>query len=182
MGWWSKTRPEDDLQAKVAAMEVTLQAVAQTVAAQVQVTQPESVVVETTKKVLHWLTFTVCFGLLPLFCAWAISEFRGTGRGLTDLLGKGELLMISAVIAGAAIGEVFSASRELGQKRPASIGKVFLYYLGAVAIFSALIGNLIVFVALLPEVPEFTVSNWSIVLFLLTAASSCLIIGMVERV
>ena len=54
-----------------------------------------------------WLLFGVLFSLLPLGLDWARRIDDQKPHGLVQLCQNGELLLIAAVIAGGALGELF---------------------------------------------------------------------------
>jgi hypothetical protein len=142
------------------------------------VTTPIPTRVKLRTRVLVFAIFTGIFGLLPMFVVWVVGTFHGSGIGYTELVGKGELLLISAVIAGAAFGEVFAAARGLGRRSPPAEGLTeLIYWINAIAIFAALVANLIIYVAILPTSPYESVRNWSSGLFVLTLLSSCVVVG-----
>lgn len=59
---------------------------------------------------IFWITFGVFFGLIPVALnAFKIKMPDHVDWNFTDLLGKGDLFVIAAVISGGALGELIAA-------------------------------------------------------------------------
>ena len=61
------------------------------------------------EKLVRWLVFSVAISLLPLVFNFLRAYGRGATPSLIDLNAHGELLLISAAIAAAAIGELVAS-------------------------------------------------------------------------
>src|SRR3569833_3117170 len=57
-------------------------------------------------KLLKWTFFEIIFALLPLAFNWADSVIHGLGANAAQVLGRGELLLVSVAIIAAAIGDL----------------------------------------------------------------------------
>ncbi|MEV6448600.1 hypothetical protein [Amycolatopsis sp. NPDC051716] len=62
-------------------------------------------------RVVVWVLFGVIFGLLPVIIAAFRDSVSPEGLNLDKMLGSGELLIVGAVIAAGATGELFASSR-----------------------------------------------------------------------
>jgi len=57
-------------------------------------------------RVLRWLIFGVIMGLIPIVTAY-VYQMTATGHTtFADIIDSGELLLVSAVMSGAAVGEI----------------------------------------------------------------------------
>jgi hypothetical protein len=64
------------------------------------------------EKIVRWLIFSVVIALLPLAFNYIRILIQGTNPTLVVLLSRGELLLVSAAIAAAAIGELIASGEE----------------------------------------------------------------------
>ncbi|MFI8914455.1 hypothetical protein ACIGW4_22945 [Streptomyces sp. NPDC053513] len=65
---------------------------------------------------MHWLFFGVIFAIMPIVAGMLINASRGQGVGFWDLIGRGELLIVTAGLAAAASGQILtkkSSNRKL---------------------------------------------------------------------
>jgi hypothetical protein len=58
-------------------------------------------------KVVRWSIFSVAFALLPIGVNGLSAATRNRGIAYDDLVGRGELLLVTAAIAAASAGELF---------------------------------------------------------------------------
>ncbi|MFF7789942.1 hypothetical protein [Streptomyces sp. NPDC007991] len=63
---------------------------------------------EALSKVMHWLFFGVIFAVMPILAGMLINGSRGKGLGFWDLIGRGELLIVTAGLAAAAAGQILT--------------------------------------------------------------------------
>ncbi|MET7414029.1 hypothetical protein ACWD7B_20950 [Streptomyces rubiginosohelvolus] len=59
-------------------------------------------------KVIHWLFFGVIFAIMPILAGMLINVSRGEGVGFWELIGRGELLIVTAGLAAAAAGQILT--------------------------------------------------------------------------
>jgi hypothetical protein len=59
----------------------------------------------------RWLIFGVLLALVPLLFSWATRQLRAQPSSLDVLLANGELFLVTAALAGAAIGELLGVAR-----------------------------------------------------------------------
>ncbi|MEV6167649.1 hypothetical protein AB0L99_05405 [Streptomyces sp. NPDC051954] len=59
-------------------------------------------------KVLHWLFFGVIFAVMPIIAGLLINASRLGSLGFWSLIGRGELLIVTAGLAAAAAGQIFT--------------------------------------------------------------------------
>ena len=84
-----------------------------------QITSPtKRKLAETSEKVVHWLIFGVLMALVPFAAAFFGDVDRGVKLHSATLFGKGELLIVAAVIAGGAIGDLFGTEVRETRKVP----------------------------------------------------------------
>lgn len=62
-------------------------------------------------EVYRWFLFTVCLGLVPLFLRWLLPTLFGPPLTFREVLSDGELLLIGAALAGAAVSDVLVGER-----------------------------------------------------------------------
>jgi hypothetical protein len=105
-----------------------------------------------------WITFGVIFGLLPI----VMNAFKGGTCGqadfnFTDILGKGDLFVIAAVVAGGCIGELLGAffARDYSRK-----GAVFKVMVG-LATFGTILAVLANIIGYFVTKDPLTVRTWS---------------------
>ena len=63
----------------------------------------------------RWLIFGVLLALVPLLFSWATRQLRAQPSSLDVLLANGELFLVTAALAGAAIGELLGVARSSRQ-------------------------------------------------------------------
>jgi hypothetical protein len=74
-------------------------------------------------RMLTWLIFGVLFGLLPIIALTIKGALSPQGPSFDEILGRGDLFVISAAIAAGAIGEVLaSPARMVAGSRLARAG------------------------------------------------------------
>jgi hypothetical protein len=59
-----------------------------------------------------WFFFTVLVAVSPVLCAWQNSSFDPQPHTLWEILGRGDLFLITCGLAAAAIGEVIASGTE----------------------------------------------------------------------
>lgn len=74
--------------------------------------------IKTSEKVVHWLIFGVVMALVPFAAAFFGDVDRGVKLHSATLFGKGELLIVAAVIAAGAIGDLFGTEVRETRKVP----------------------------------------------------------------
>ncbi|MBZ4020470.1 hypothetical protein CCS38_33045 [Streptomyces purpurogeneiscleroticus] len=124
---------------------------------------------------LHWLFFGVGFGVLPIGLGYVMNSFTHRGVSLSEILSRGELLIVTTSLAAAAAGQIITRS---GSGLKNIVG--FLAFSNiAMACVTA---GLFAFVTSAPQVnqklDEGSVTGSSLVLFfatLLTAGASTFI-------
>lgn len=126
-----------------------------------------------------WLLFGVILALLPLVLDWLRLIDEGAPHGLASVCADGELLLISAVIAGGSAGELILA--DIDQRwvmRQIWCGGSTLFML---AIEAGWYSDIAAKASGGQAVPEATVMQGSLVAFVLTvlASGSCVYIGAV---
>jgi hypothetical protein len=130
-------------------------------------------------KLIRWLLFGVVLSLLPLIAAYlTAAAFAQVQRLSTFLSGGAPLLLISATLTGAAVGELFGHSG----RRPAAL-EVFV---GGLAIFVALLAAIsyatFTTASTLGNHPnEGFVAIYSTVLFSISVASGAGCVALSER-
>ncbi len=62
------------------------------------------------KKLILWSVYTVLISIAPLVVSFLIRLTRGESTALSDIIGNGELLLITVAILGAAIGELLAGN------------------------------------------------------------------------
>lgn len=60
-----------------------------------------------------WFCFTVLVAISPVLCTWQNSSFDQTPLTLFQILGRGDLFLITCGLAAAAIGEVIASGTKL---------------------------------------------------------------------
>ncbi|MGI5468374.1 hypothetical protein [Streptomyces sp. CA-132043] len=59
---------------------------------------------------LHWLFFGVGFGVLPIGLGYVMNSFTHRGVSLSEILSRGELLIVTTSLAAAAAGQIITRS------------------------------------------------------------------------
>jgi hypothetical protein len=140
--------------------------------------------------VMFWVGFVVVVGLLPILLQAVIKQFRDHGVDWTELLGSGELLLISAVIGGATVGEVVeSGRRKQANEFKDFWGKLrqflkdFAYVISLIVTLLCMIFSIVIYGILVVDksLSGLNARNWSEVLFVITVVSSAVIIGSVRK-
>jgi hypothetical protein len=62
-----------------------------------------------TEKMAKWVLFSVTMALIPLVAAYFIQATRGNTPPWIEIVGRGELLLITAALCARSSGELFSA-------------------------------------------------------------------------
>jgi hypothetical protein len=57
---------------------------------------------------MHWLFFGVIFAVMPILAGMLINASHGEGIGFWKLIGRGELLIVTAGLAAAAAGQILT--------------------------------------------------------------------------
>lgn len=128
------------------------------------------------EKLVRWLVFGVVFALLPLFFNYLKAYGRGATISPADLSAHGELLLISAAIAAAAVGELLASGRRYQiAKIIAGGGSVLL-----LAVASLWFADISTLAPATPLVNYARVSNASFVVFGLTVVSSACCVVLSE--
>jgi hypothetical protein len=93
------------------------------------------------QRLVGWFIFGVIIALLPIVLSYHAQTDRDIDPGLTTLLGRGELLVISAVMTAGAVGEL--VGKEVGTRRVLlklmAVGLVFSWWLMHLNIVSAVV-------------------------------------------
>ncbi len=63
-------------------------------------------------RLIKWLFFSILIALLPLAFTWIYSYINNLERSYVDIVGRGELLLISASICAAALGDLIGTSHQ----------------------------------------------------------------------
>ncbi|MDM8564334.1 hypothetical protein QUF74_01625 [Candidatus Halobeggiatoa sp. HSG11] len=74
---------------------------------------PSSPLKKGTDKTIRWLLFSVLMALLPIVFNALSFEVRGQLNSFSQLISRGELLLIATAICTAAIGELFVSGSKL---------------------------------------------------------------------
>ena len=89
------------------------------------------------EKLIHWMIFSVLLALVPLvfsaFRLFSRGNFSSLDASITDVLSRGELLLIAAILCAGASGEVFKSGPSFRILKTISTGGAILLLL-----FSAL--------------------------------------------
>lgn len=89
-------------------------------------------------KVFRWIIYSVLFALIPIVCSYVSYSIKGIPPELRYLLVKGELLLVSVGIGGAAVGELIHPERK--GKHPnweiLIAGACVMFILGAAIIYA----------------------------------------------
>jgi hypothetical protein len=115
-----------------------------------------------------WLLFGVILGLLPLIASVIKGAMSPDGLSFTEVLGGGELFIVSAVIAAGAMGELFAG----GFKE----APILLTVLAGFWTLLAFAANTMAYMAV-STAPQPTVVHLSLVFFPFTLLASGLSIG-----
>lgn len=116
-----------------------------------------------------WLLFGVVLGLLPLIANGIKGVMSNQGFSLTEVLGGGELFIVSAVIAAGAIGELLVGTV---RRRPP-----LLTVLAGFCTLAAFAANTMAYMAV-STAPHSIVTNLSLGFFPFTLLASGFSIGM----
>src|SRR5579864_9176371 len=73
-----------------------------------------------------WLAFGVVFALSPLFFNFLMLRVDGKTSTIVDLCSRGELFLISAVIAADALGKLFTGHKGGAFRTACGVGCVYL--------------------------------------------------------
>jgi hypothetical protein len=57
-------------------------------------------------KVIRWLLFGVAFATLPIVASYLVAVTQNVSPGMNSILGRGELLIVSAAVAATGAGEL----------------------------------------------------------------------------
>jgi hypothetical protein len=130
-------------------------------------------------KLIRWALFGVGLSLLPLFAAYVSGAAFGKISGLARFLSGGApLLLISATLAGAAVGELFGRSSGPPSGREVFVGGVATL----VALLAAISYATFTTASGLGNQPnEGFVAIYSAVLFILSVASGAGCVALSER-
>jgi hypothetical protein len=128
-------------------------------------------------RTVAWVAFVVLFGLLPLLVAMVRAAMSPHGLDLTEVLGRGELFLVSAVIGGTAIGALVTEILMRDYSRHPTAFKVFAILFGCTALIALVANTIGYMVDAEPETIR-TTSEW---LFLVTVVPSGIITAMVAQ-
>lgn len=120
-------------------------------------------------KLLVWLLFGVALGLLPLIASAIKGSMSARGFEFGEVVGDGELFIVSAVIAAAAMGELFSNGFRENLR--------WLTVLAGFWTLLAFAANTMAYMSV-PSAPQQTVVRLSTIFFLVTLPASGLSVGM----
>jgi len=79
-----------------------------------------------------WLAFGVVFALAPLFCNFLMLRVDGKTSTIMNLCSRGELFLISAVIAAEALGKLFTGTGGGVLRLACGTGCVYLLFWSSV--------------------------------------------------
>lgn len=65
----------------------------------------------TTQRVTRWLLFSVLIALSPLIATYLILWTKGIHPNYSDIVGTGELYLVSIALCGAGIGDLLTSTR-----------------------------------------------------------------------
>ncbi|WP_030204722.1 hypothetical protein [Streptomyces sp. NRRL S-87] len=129
-------------------------------------------------KLQHWFFFGVLFGVLPIALCFAMNSLSRNGMTLTQLLGRGELLIVTTSLAAAAAGQIITRKGS-----PAGITNVLGFLVCLNILLAVATAGLFAFVSYASQTPQSidatSVAQYSVVLFassVVTAGSSALIV------
>ncbi|ODR17171.1 hypothetical protein BHQ23_27370 [Mycobacterium gordonae] len=122
-----------------------------------------------------WATFGVVFGLGPVIANSIKSGMSAHGLDLTEVLGRGELFIVGAVIAGGALGELVAAFLAQDFSTKATGFKLAAILAG----FGAVLGLFANTAGYMTQADPHTVRDASEWFFLLTLVPCGAIIGLV---
>jgi len=122
--------------------------------------------ISTTERIVDWLIFGVVLTLLPFLAVIFLDVDRNTSPKPASLFGHGELLIVAAVIAAGAIGELTLTRKRSSRRvsRRITLGFCIVIF-GATTLWFADISALIL--AKQPPQPQ-TVAMGSIIIFAFT--------------
>jgi hypothetical protein len=121
------------------------------------------------KRVFVWALFSVLFGLTPLVALAIKSVFSPQGFRLENVLDTGDLFIVSVVLAGGAIGELFTS--------PSTKESQVLSIVAGFSCSFSVLANTIAFMALSKDTPTGTIVNVSLTFFLATLIASGACVG-----
>ena len=81
------------------------------------------------EKLIRWIIFSVLMALVPLLVdvLWIVT--RGGTEALTSVLARGELLLITAALCAASVGELFGSGNDRRSRKVISGGAALLILL-----------------------------------------------------
>jgi hypothetical protein len=123
-------------------------------------------------RVVVWVLFGVVFGLLPLIISIIKDAASAEGLHLSSVLGKGELLMIGAVIAAGSLGELLATWLRASD----GMGTKVLRILTGFTVLAAFTGNTILYVYAGSLSPS-AIANLSLIFFSVTVIGSTVAVG-----
>jgi hypothetical protein len=89
-------------------------------------------------KVLRWLVFGAAVSVLPLLYAFFDLKFNGHTPTWLQIVGGGELLVVTWVLAASALGELFGGSDKYPKTKIVFGGTTFLMIVAAALFFSSI--------------------------------------------
>ncbi|MFD3538859.1 hypothetical protein ACFWUQ_05080 [Streptomyces sp. NPDC058662] len=129
-------------------------------------------------KLQHWFFFGVLFGVLPIALCFVMNTLVRSGMTLTQLLGRGELLIVTTSLAAAAAGQIITRKGS-----HTGITNVLGFLVCLNILLAVATAGLFAFVSFASQTPNSvdgaSVAQYSVVLFasgVVTAGSSALIV------
>lgn len=135
---------------------------------------------EALTKVAHWIFFGVVFSVMPILAELLGSGSRKGGPSFWDLIGRGELLIVTAGLAAAAAGQILT--KRTGKRR--FLANVLAFANITIAcLASVMYANVTVGLTDGVKINQHAVgvnSLWFFVITFVTAGSSTLIVELEE--
>lgn len=126
-------------------------------------------------KFARWFVFGVLIALLPILVDFIVKRSEWSQPSLNDLLGRGELLLISAGLCSAAIGELLGTGSKFATLKIISGGGCLLVLASASLSYANLAGKMSKNIIFSADV----VSHDSLIIYLVgvVASASCVILA-----
>lgn len=115
-------------------------------------------------RITKWLLFGVLCGVLPLLFEMLKHITRGTSFGLVDIVGNGELLLITTAISATGVGELLS-------ERPSATAGVMLTGFASIAL-TAISAFWFADISSATQISSENVKNGSLIIFFVAIVST----------
>ena len=103
--------------------------------------RPPRVAPTRAERISRWFVFGVIIALVPLGFAYVNQRIDGRTPALAEVIGRGELLLVSTAIAAAAAGELIASGRDRAVRKLLSGGGCVAIVLAASLCFAAVQGK-----------------------------------------